>query len=159
MGTYPDPTIKAGAIGPSKLGVVPQARATKDAIQSVSHNTLTTVTFPTEQFDTADLHDVTTNTNRLTAPLAGVYLITASVYFVGGNAGVREIILRNNGSQFQREHAAGVTTALDTSPSISSLYRLAAGDFIDMQVFQDSGGSLNIGSSGTHLAMTWMGAG
>jgi hypothetical protein len=52
-GTYPNPTIADGAVTPSKLAVVPAARATNSGPVLIPDSTITTVPFDQEDFDTA----------------------------------------------------------------------------------------------------------
>ena len=99
-GTYPSPgladnsvttsTIAAGAVTPAKFGTIPAARASVTGTpQSIPSGSVTNVTFNAETFDTASLHDLTTNNHRLTAPIAGVYQITGNVRFSSNATGAR----------------------------------------------------------------------
>jgi hypothetical protein len=175
-GNYPNPTIAAGAVtgakiaagavGVSKLGTTPAARANTQTatLQAIPDNTVTTVTLDKETFDTAGLHDNVTNNSRLTAPVAGVYQITGNVRWDVNATGTRFVAL---------VATVGVTTTRiasvwfpadplpwPTDESITDVYTLGAGDFVHMEAFQDSGGSLGFIKAGTDdpsLSMTWIG--
>jgi hypothetical protein len=67
----------AGATGATYVG----AAAYRSTNLSVTKNTNTLLTLPSEQYDTNAFHDTTTNTGRFTIPAgkAGKYLLTCSI--------------------------------------------------------------------------------
>ena len=71
-GSFPNPRIAIGSVGAAKLATLPMARIVLDA-QTVTDAPLT----GTEVADTAGMHSDTTNPSRITAPVAGTYVITA----------------------------------------------------------------------------------
>jgi hypothetical protein len=105
-----------------------------------------TLTFDSERWDTANLHDTATNTSRLKAPVAGKYYIFANITWetplgsgfwglrivVNGKTAISEQTLPNNGASFR------------TSMSIGTMYALNAGDYVEVQVFQNSGGFIAV---------------
>jgi len=103
-----------------------------------------TLPFNSERWDTADLHETATNSGRLKAPLAGKYYIFANVTWespVGTGAwGLR---LQVNGKTVIAEQTQPSTgSPLRTSMSVGTLYALGAGDYVEVQVFQNTGGAL-----------------
>src|SRR5262245_22933029 len=86
-GNYPNPAIANGVISPAKFASLPSARVFNSAVQDTSAGGNDTLVFNSERFDTANIHDNTTNNSRLTAPMAGIYLLTANVSFNGLAAG------------------------------------------------------------------------
>ena len=137
-------------------GTTYAARIRKSSNQSVGNNSQTVITWQTTEFDeNSDMADLANN--RLTAPVAGIYIVTAGGEWQANLSGQRQVSLLQNGSGF-----AWVTNA----PSISTIWRmnvsgvvkLAAGDHIQLQAFQNSGGSLNMNNTDhTFLAMTKIG--
>ncbi len=71
--------ITDGSVTPNKFAPVPGAKVYKDAVTSLPNNNETTLTFNQERFDTANVHDNSTNSNRLTASQSGMWMITASI--------------------------------------------------------------------------------
>jgi len=67
-------------IGDSLAGI--RARVTNSSNISIPDNTNTTLTFNTETFDNGGFHSTSVNTERLTIPVDGVYLIGCNVSFV-----------------------------------------------------------------------------
>lgn len=138
----------------------PAVMATSVLDTSLTTGTFTNMLFASEEYDTSAMHDGTTNTGRLTVVDAGLYHITASVFLnyhtSSKNCG---LMLRKNAGA----SASGGTlitqsvTALSTNAVIISAVelnthvRLAAADYLELFVMQDSGGALILkGSSLAH---------
>ena len=124
-------------------GGVISARVHNSANISLSNNTMTTLTFDSERFDTDTIHSTSTNTGRLTTKTAGKYLISATVQFATNTTGKRILRLRVNGSTLIADTA--ITASGDSrDATITTLWDLAADDYVELQALQDSGGALNV---------------
>lgn len=124
---------------------VPACRVHRTTDQSIPDATVTAVTFNSETYDTDTMHSTASNTSRITFTTAGIYLVTASVYWPPNATGLRTVHIRKNGSTYlaidQRPTAgAAFSTAMSTSTSDS----FAAGDYVECVVWQNSGGALNV---------------
>jgi hypothetical protein len=120
------------------------AKFQKSSSQSISDSTWTIVDFNDKVFD--DNNAVTTGGSwKFTAPVAGKYQINANVRFSPSASGNRVLGIFKNG--------VGDILDIENSPSGtgdcfiqgSTLLDLDAGDYIDVRVSQNSGGSLSIG--------------
>ena len=126
----------------------------KSANQSISNLTDTAVTFDSETFDTDGFHSTSSNTSRITIPagLGGKYRFTFVARFAGNSTGLRNLKFNINGSEggaLYRNSNNGSSAAIFNA---SIVLDLSAGDYVEMIVFQDSGGSLNLEiSSNTQL--------
>lgn len=119
------------------------ARVYNSANIAISNATNTALTFDSERFDNGGFHSTVTNTGRLTAPFAGVYLIGAHIAWEPNATGQRLLTLRvNGGTTFASTQNSGAT-ANDTS-SVAAAYALAATDYVEVVVFQDSGSAKNV---------------
>jgi hypothetical protein len=128
------------------------ASAYNSAIQSIANDTFTARNYNTESFDTDAFHDNSTNNTRFTIPTGkgGKYLITAAVRFATNSSGRRIVAPRKNGSTYiANTQEMGATNISAAEPTIvmTSINELAAGDYIELMVYQNSGGSLNIAST------------
>lgn len=126
---------------------------THSTTQSISNNTLTTLTFNTENYDSDSFHSTGTNPERITIPtgLGGKYLVTAAAQFASDSTGRRYIIIRKNGST--NVLPGTILTPNSTGSSLvvqAGVVDLAAGDYIEARVYQDSGGSLNVENGTAH---------
>jgi hypothetical protein len=106
----------------------------------------TTLTFDSERWDTANLHETATNSGRLKAPVAGKYYIFANITWESPiGSGIWGLRLQLNGKTVIAEQTLPNTAApFRISMAVGTLYGLAAGDYVEVQVFQDSGNPLPI---------------
>jgi hypothetical protein len=135
----------------------PQARVYNSGPPTISHNTTTALTFNSERFDHGDLHSTSSNTSRLTAPVAGLYSVGANFRFAANATGQRYGALRVNGSTVIAEDmvlpgSAAVLPRL----VLSTIWRLAAGDYVEVLAFQTSGGALDVETSSATSPEFWM---
>jgi hypothetical protein len=130
-------------------------RAYNDATISIANDVNTTMTFNTESYDTDTIHSTVTNTGRLTATTAGKYLIGCNVDFNGNATGGRLLFIRLNGTA--NAYIGGISAAgrvlvnvVGQSMAVTAHYSLAAGEYVECIVRQDSGGALN-----TNVNVSW----
>lgn len=128
--------------------------------QSIPHNTATALAWNSESEDTHNAHDNLTNPSRYTAPVAGLYLVTATVTWNGNSTGTRQIGVRVNGTTTYSGERIGVDGASITFvQSISRMVRLAVGGYVEAVVVQTSGGALDVDrtfESGPGMEICWM---
>jgi hypothetical protein len=128
-----------------------------NATVGVSNVTGTTLTYNSEYYDTDSFHSTSVNTDRLTIPTTGYYLVTASVYWAANAVGAREMQLQKNGTTIREANNAGSTVG--EVQTISNISYFTAADYITLRVYQDSGGSVNSQSGTTQgLQIAYMGA-
>ena len=125
-----------------------RARVYRSSTQSISTATQTAVQWNAEEWDTATLHDNSTNPSRLTAATAGLHRVTARVVFAAAASGIRQASLWANG--------VGTGTLLDTandySPGTGGTSRLlltatvdlAAAEYVEAACYQNTGGNVNV---------------
>lgn len=105
----------------------------------------TSLLFAAERYDNATLHG-TTNTNRITFNRAGPALIGAGVRFAAGTAGQRGLRIYVNGAtsiaEVYEDAPIGATTTWRRT--ITTAYYAGSGDYVECQVWQTSGGTLNV---------------
>jgi len=130
------------------VGTLNGARAYNNANLSISNTTVTALTLNSERFDNGGLHSTASNTSRITFPSACVAVVTANVQWAASTAGsVRSVLIRLNGTtSIGAAVQPGFSAAFQMS--VASLYSFAANDYVEIAVYQDSGGSLNIVASG-----------
>jgi hypothetical protein len=153
-----------GSLGTAELGAIPGARATNTTNQTIAEATPTVISLGTEGFDTANLHDTTTNNSRLTAPVAGAYQINARVRWESGAAGVRTLrIEKNLGSPGAKTIAEEMSTASAPdrmTQNVSTISRLIAGEYVELRVIQSSTGTsvdtLAAPGIAPELSMAWV---
>jgi hypothetical protein len=170
--------IAAGAVGSSEvvdesLGTaefassIPAVRVTRTTNQGVLNDTGTSLNFNSERYDTAGMHSNTSNLSRLTAPVTGIYAVTVAFKWQNQAfaSGRRLFVLRKNGATEVGIEEVSPSVNPNGGPDVNfaTMLRLAAGDFIEAQVVQNSGGTLPIiasqGENGPNFSMTWLAPG
>lgn len=102
----------------------------------------TKLSFSTVRWDTDGLFDIADPT-KLTIKTDGVYIITALIEWATSANGVRYVdILLNNTDYIGIESRQGASAAIYMHAT--SIYTLKAGDYIEVLVFQNSGGNLDV---------------
>jgi hypothetical protein len=120
------------------------------AEQTIPDSVWTTVAFGSgsENIDTDGLHDEVTNPSRITIALTGKYLVEAGVrFFTGGTGNNNRALsfLLNGTTRVELDVIPPpVPTIANTFCSGVAIIGLSAGDYIEMQAYQASGGNLNI---------------
>ncbi|GAI13046.1 unnamed protein product, partial [marine sediment metagenome] len=120
------------------------ARVYHTIVQAIPNETATTLAFNSEDWDTDAIHDNVTNNGRLTCKTAGVYLIIGTGVVETNFDGRRVIVFRlNDTSEILNvgfaQDAGGVAYLIGTV-----LWNMAVNDFVEMQVWQNSGVELDI---------------
>ena len=132
--------------------------------QSLSSSVTTTLTFGSESFDTDAFHSTSTNTSRITIPSgkAGKYLFVGTVRFADNNTGTRQFWFSYNGGGSFAPLVTTQNTATTNRwvATASLIYDMAVGDYMEMQAWQNSGGSLTTtsGSDNTTFSCAYLGA-
>jgi hypothetical protein len=128
----------------------------KTGAQSISNNTTTIVTFTSESIDTDGFHDNSTNTGRITIPTGkgGKYLITAAGRW-GSQSGDKEFYLFKNGAELEIARCSSNLAGIQMM-TYSVIVDLIATDYVELRVYQASGGSMNLSTS--NFSATYLGA-
>jgi hypothetical protein len=134
----------------------PSCRAFHNAAQAIANTTIAALAFNAERFDTHAFHDPATNNSRLTVPagLGGLYLLGGHVTWAAGAGNRRQVAIRLNGAT--TIEVADQAGAGSPSQSATTTYRLAAGDYAELTVYQDSGGALNVSAFSNFSPEFWL---
>jgi hypothetical protein len=142
----------------------PMCRVYNSANLAIATATWTTVTFNSERYDVGGLHSTTTNTGRLTIPTggAGVYNFFGQVRFATNATGIRAVRLLLNGATPIAQRNNNATSTDPCHLGITCDYKLAAADYVELQVYQSSGGLLNVelaSAESPEYGCHWVGVG
>jgi hypothetical protein len=143
---------------------IPTVQVTRTSALSTDDGEVTDLTWDAESYDTASMHDNSTNPGRLTAPVDGIYAVTVQVDWDFNVAGRRTLALLavNSGST----NPAAIEDRPPTNdgfanPTLTTQVQLAAGGYVEANVEQTSGGSLDVNAptGQTKFSMTWLAPG
>lgn len=180
MGTVPTPpTFVAGAVLTAaqlnQLGTVltfvenpPQCSAYHSSASTTTTATWLVVPLQSETYDVVQsgdtpAHDNTTNPSRIYFRTAGKYEIAGQITFAFNSTGTRQAEVKLNaggvesaGTQLFFTVQGAVGSSVQTAvPIVPFVITVAAGDYIEVFAYQDSGGNLAlVASSGRTFLRT-----
>jgi hypothetical protein len=142
------PKIADSNVTGIKLGTQITCAVTHSVAQNVPNNTVTVVAFNTERFKLGDsgMHSNSILNGRLTAKVAGLYLCNAVVAISPNPTGFRTIRIAKNGVNIVTEWTgnANGSGGVVTMASVTALIALAFDEWVEVQVFQNSGSTLTV---------------
>lgn len=168
-GTYPAPNLGPNVVGANEvangsLGIddineFPAARVTSTVALEQASSSFNILAFNSERYDNASMHSNSASNSRLIAPASGVYLATAHVEWESSTAGTRTLSIRRNalgaGTIARQDSPGDGLTGL----SIATAVELTAGDFLEVEVRQDTGSPLDVRKSGEQspeFTLSWL---
>ena len=134
------------------------ARSHATALQTISNNTITALQFPTNDYNNSAVWSSGANT-KFTAPVAGIYAAAGGVCWASAPPNFLTFGIRKNGSGTGNPTAAttqiGVASTTNQVQNVHDLIVLAANDYIEFTVSQNSGGNFNTAPGGTSAGDTF----
>lgn len=122
-------------------------RAANNSNIAVSNSFWQVITLNSERFDDNSMHSTSTNTSRLTATVAGRYFINAQIRWASNATGWRGVRIRLNATTEIAKVQADAAS-VSTIQNVTTLYNLAADDYVEMECFHTRGSSLDIEPDG-----------
>jgi hypothetical protein len=165
-GTYPNPSLANGAVTPASVGSIPAAVVTNTGDTTVAHNVTQDLTFDTNQVNIDGVHSTAVDTNRLTAPIDGLYEVHGQVNWFpcSPGSGFAEAEIYLNDATRLAVDVTPTTAGVCTAENVNVLTHLRAGDFVTLAVRQTTGspatvrGTTNEGAPDTpEFDMHWVG--
>ena len=164
IGSTDDVLTVAGGVptwaAPAGAAAFAGASVYNSADQTIPPATYTAVVWNSEYYDTDAFHDNSTNTSRMTIPAgkAGKYSVYGLIQCDGGSTNSRSIQIYKNGAMY----SVAATTPSGAYPSlqISGVLDLVATDYVEIYVFQSTGGSVTFYKTGGTgiFNLTYLGA-
>lgn len=134
------------ASGSTSVQAAQAARVYRTTNQSINTATLTAFSPDTVDYDAGSPTAFWAggNPTRLTAPQAGKYTVGATVVWDTSAVGTRAIYVVKNGVTGTRLAGEDMNALSGAAVNVSTTLNLAAGDYVEFYVKQDSGGNLNV---------------
>jgi hypothetical protein len=127
----------------------PDAVLYQATAQSVANGAFAPATLDASTVDTYGGHSNVTNNSRYTAQVAGTALVSAVGGFAANGTGARGVAVYKNGSAVEGKTQAvvpAVSTVVTLVP-LTCQVPVVAGDYLEVFVYQSSGGALNTSAS------------
>jgi hypothetical protein len=114
--------------------------------QNVTNNTYTALTYNTEFFDTDSFHSTSSNTSRMTIPTGkgGYYQVYGAAAFGASTTGDKQLFIRKNNTDIFFSGMGSYNQGRN-NVFISGTINCAAGDYLEIFAYQNSGGTLDVG--------------
>lgn len=115
------------------------------ATQTITNATWTSIAFDSEHVDVGAMHDSSTNNTRVTVVAAGRYLLTGAAPFTAASntVGLGIRLLISGGPTAVGELKVPGCSQASNGPSTSWMLDAAAATYFELQMWQNSGGSLD----------------
>ena len=130
----------------AEINTAISAKAHNSGTESINNTTWTPVTYDSEGangWDSSNIHSVASNTDRFTVPVAGKYVVFGEVYWAANATGFRAMRVTVNSTQVSEDYRINLVATAFTM-NHSWVVNCAANDIIRIEVYQSSGGALNI---------------
>ena len=125
--------------------IYPSVRVYNKSDVTIAHDTLTAVTFDTENWDTIDNNWVIGSPTRLTVHRPGVYAIFGNVVYTANANGVRGLTIEVNGlTRIASVHMNISHATWSERLCLSCRWRFVKNDYVELLAYQSSGGNLDI---------------
>lgn len=121
--------------------------ATRSGVQAIATATLTAVAFDVNISNRSAMHDTATANSRFYVPVPGLYLITAHIDWEALPNGYRNIYIRRSGTiylSYDLVNAEWASATHSATSNISVFRELNKNDYIELVVYQNSGGNMNV---------------
>jgi hypothetical protein len=129
---------------------------------TVSNSAWNVITYDVENYDTDGFHSTVSNTSRITIPAgkAGKYQILTNVLWATSATGERYLSVTKNGTELLRMYGGVPTSAGDFTQTLATIEDLAVNDYLEMRVFQTTGGNFTARFSGykNYFTINYLGA-
>jgi hypothetical protein len=146
-------TVSAGVVAwdaPAGAGAVDYARVTRSTTQTISNATETPIEFDTEVEDTAGYHSTVSATSRFTVPSGkdGIFSVRGGVFWDNNATGQRQLYISKGGVGIPGSYQVQVgNTGFGVAQSTGAIVRLAATNYVELVVWQNSTANRTIGNS------------
>jgi hypothetical protein len=133
------------AVTTGKLGQVPAANVLWiSAPESTTSAAGKTLHANFDIYDTAGLHDEGAASEFLVAPVAGMYVVAATVDWEPNGTGYRRSTITGPSGPVASVSGPPLPSPAYTSQQVTGIERLAAGQSVKVEVLQGSGGTLGV---------------
>lgn len=137
-------------------GLRPVVLVKKSGTQTLTTGVRTAIAFDVEAFDVGACHDNSTNNTRLTVPTGadGTYFITANVEYAANSSGLRAAQLVQNALTNLAQVIVTPVVGDITVVQVIAVAPLVAGDYVELNGLQTSGGNLTVGNDSSAFSWT-----
>jgi hypothetical protein len=139
------PAGPQGPAGPAGTNTFLAVKALRTTDQSIPKNSFTTIFLSSsEDFDSANMHSLAVNTDRLTAPVDGIYEVTGQVNWEDSTRGIRKLkVLKNGTDEVTDDYRNALVDGIGVRQTATGLVYLRAGEYVIIKVWQSDANNLD----------------
>lgn len=139
--------------GSHRASVSVGVRVFRGVVQTIGNAAWTAMIFDTQRWDDPDDNQWAIGTpTRLTCQFDGIYVITGHINWQASAVGRRHVEVQLGGATRIAAQTEMGLVATSLFQSIATTYKLSATDFVELRVWQNSGGNLNVDNPGNYSA-------
>ena len=153
--SVPTAGIANHAVTAGKLATAPAASVLKLSSETTHTAAGTILHADFELYDTANLHDNSTDTDKLVAPVDGTYFVSATVDWDPSGTGYRRTSLLAGDDTFASVAGPPLPSPAFTAQNVAGVARLAAGQAVQVEALQ--GSAADLGARIARFEMALMG--
>jgi hypothetical protein len=135
----------------ARLDTHPYCSVYSTVAQTLATGAHVPMTFNAELSTPASGMWVITDPTKITIPSSGLYLVQAGCTWAQNGAGARSFAALISGAPLGHDHLSDGNTTTYTVQSINETYQLNASQYLQFDLFQTSGGNLQVGGLGGAL--------
>lgn len=141
------------ALIPVALTEPPSVLAYRTRDFTVANNTMTTITFNIELYDTDTMHSTSSNTGRITFTTAGVYIVHfTGTWQASDTTSDRFARIRKNGTDTLCIDSREILTRdIPIAHNMTIIEQFSSSDYVEVQVQQNSGSDQELWSGSDSL--------
>lgn len=129
------------------------AMASRSSNQNIASSaTWTSLSFDTQEYDTDGCFAATDT--KLHARRSGQYKVGGTVNFAANSTGIRAIRIALNGTTYYFLQFSPAVAVYDHALTTGGVINMVNGDYIEVDVFQSSGGALNAVAAANYKMLT-----
>jgi hypothetical protein len=151
--SWPGPKLScwaAASTGGTLTMIYEGTRVHRTSNQSIPNNAATIISFDAARYNVGPMWAAAPNPTRLTAQRGGVYSITANFAWAAQAGGFRSANIILNGATIIAIDSSMLLSNNGCDMHVSTNYKLTPGDYIELQVYQNSGVAVNVASSNAY---------
>lgn len=130
----------------------PTAFVSRAASQTLTSGTAAKISFTSEDLDPANMVDLGAQPTRITIGEPGIYSVYGTGEFATNATGDRRLAFTVNGGATLFGADRTATANATPTPDAKDILNLVAGDYIELDAFQNSGGDLGVSNCQLHVS-------
>jgi hypothetical protein len=128
----------------NEINNVPSVRVYNSTLATATSNTLHTINFDSERYDTNSMHSTSSNASRLTCKQSGTYSIGGNIDWNTNVNGDRQLLIYHNASTIIAATRQNPGISGNCNQSLYTQFYLSSGDYVELVARQTATADISI---------------